>query len=89
MNPAGRVLIGAGLWALAQLLKGDALGRLNLLGDSSSSTSTTMSSSAVTAGTGDRATKIGAVLRAAELLRGWQGKAPASDPQHQCCGFIL
>jgi hypothetical protein len=32
MNPGGLVLVIAGVWVLAQLLKGDLLGRLNIAG---------------------------------------------------------
>lgn len=90
MNPGGFVLILLGVWAVAQLVKGDVLGRLGLTGGTgSSSTATTAQGFAGVADPAQSSDRTGAILRAALSQQG-KPYASLSDPPRtfDCSSFV-
>jgi peptidoglycan DL-endopeptidase CwlO len=91
MNPSGALLILAGLWAVVQLVKGDALARLGLtnMGPARASTLQQEGPMVGVASSAQSSAAIQAVIRQALALQGTPYANPSNPPATlDCSSFV-
>jgi cell wall-associated NlpC family hydrolase len=91
VNPSGALLILAGLWAVVQLVKGDALARLGLteMGPARASTLQQEGPMVGVASSAQGSAAIQAVIRQALALQGTPYANPSNPPATlDCSSFV-